>query len=133
MDISMKSPTTKTAPRKRVAVAKKIAAKKPAAVKVVASAVAKPSAERKSTALPVKDVRDSRAKIKLVRDSFTLPEPDHELIKKCKKAAMTAGRETKKSEVVRAAIQAFSQLSLGDQMAAYNALQPIAVGRPKSK
>jgi hypothetical protein len=73
------------------------------------------------------------AKLKLVRDSFTLPEPDHDLIKQCKKTAIAAGRETKKSEVVRAAIRAFSELSSTQQLAAYEKLQSIAVGRPKSK
>jgi hypothetical protein len=71
------------------------------------------------------------AKVKLVRDSFTLPENDHALIKSCKKAAITAGRETKKSEVVRAAIRSFSALAIDKQLEAYAALQGIAIGRPK--
>jgi hypothetical protein len=72
-------------------------------------------------------------KPKLVRDSFTLPQADHDLIKQCKKTALTAGRETKKSEVLRAAIQSFAALSSAQQMAAYAKLQAIAVGRPKAK
>jgi Arc/MetJ-type ribon-helix-helix transcriptional regulator len=79
------------------------------------------------------DAKKSQPKVKLVRDSFTLPEVDHDLIKQCKKAAIVSGRETKKSEVVRAAIRAFSELSTAQQLAAYAKLQSIAVGRPKSK
>ncbi len=71
-------------------------------------------------------------KLKLVRDSFTLPQHDHDLIKRCKKLALEQGRETKKSEVLRAAIQSFALLSLPKQMAAYQKLESIAVGRPKS-
>jgi hypothetical protein len=72
-------------------------------------------------------------KVKLIRDSFTFPEADHDLIKQCKKAAIAGGRETKKSEVVRAAIRAFSELPVSQQLAAYGKLQAIAVGRPKAK
>lgn len=72
-------------------------------------------------------------KVKLIRDSFTLPEADHDLIKQCKKAAIAGGRETKKSEVVRAAIRAFSDMPVSQQLAAYSKLQAIAVGRPKAK
>jgi hypothetical protein len=72
-------------------------------------------------------------KVKLVRDSFTLPESDHDLIKQCKKTAIAAGRETKKSEVVRAAIRAFCALPVASQLEGYAALQTIAVGRPKGK
>jgi hypothetical protein len=71
------------------------------------------------------------AKVKLVRDSFTLPENDHALIKACKRAAIAAGRETKKSEVVRAAIRSFNALAIDKQLEAYAALQGIAIGRPK--
>lgn len=73
----------------------------------------------------------SEKKPKLVRDSFTLPQADHELIKQCKKTALAAGRETKKSEVVRAAIQSFAALPAARQIAAYGKLQAIALGRPK--
>jgi hypothetical protein len=133
-----KSAPSKPATRKRASPAKKPAATKPAAKKptaAIASArktvtAGKMPIEKKSDTLPV--VLTKPNKVKLVRDSFTLPEADHELIKKCKKSAITSGRETKKSEVVRAAIQSFSQLSLDDQLKIYNALQPIAVGRPKS-
>ncbi len=76
---------------------------------------------------------EPRLKAKLVRDSFTLPETDHDLIKQCKKHAIASGRETKKSEVVRAAIQVFAALSVAQQLAAYEKLQSISVGRPKSK
>jgi hypothetical protein len=86
---------------------------------------------------PAKSVKPTKPaapkKPKLVRDSFTLPQVDHDLIKQCKKTALAAGRETKKSEVLRAAIQSFAALSPAQQMAAYAKLQAIAVGRPKAK
>ncbi len=130
----------KVTARKTVS-AKPVVAKKPT-VKL-AKPVAK-SAKVPSPAVPVKKTVPIKpvaskptakhaAKVKLVRDSFTLPEADHALLKACKKTALASGRETKKSEVVRAAIRAFSALSSAQQLAAYQALPQIAVGRPKSK
>jgi hypothetical protein len=87
----------------------------------------------KSPSNPERQTTPVPAKAKLVRDSFTLPESDHDLIKQCKKAAIASGRETKKSEVVRAAIRVFSALSTAKQIETYATLQSIAVGRPKAK
>ncbi len=128
------------AARKAVS-AKPIVAKKPNAklVKPVAkSATVLSLAVPVKKTVPIKPVASKQtakhaAKVKLVRDSFTLPEADHALLKACKKMALVSGRETKKSEVVRAAIRAFSALSAAQQLAAYKALPQIAVGRPKSK
>jgi hypothetical protein len=125
----------------------KVAVKAKSPVKAVAApkqASAKPKAAQKAMPVkkaPVKDAakkakpakKEVTKKPKLVRDSFTLPQADHDLIKQCKKTALAAGRETKKSEVLRAAIQSFAALSAAQQLAAYGKLQAIAVGRPKSK
>jgi hypothetical protein len=124
--------TKSTPPAKPPAHKSSVPAKKPVAKKPTANrAPAKPPAVAKKAM--TSDAKKSQPKVKLVRDSFTLPEVDHDLIKQCKKAAIVSGRETKKSEVVRAAIRAFSELSTAQQLAAYAKLQSIAVGRPKSK
>jgi hypothetical protein len=124
--------TKSTQPAKPAAGKTAVAVKKPAAKKPAAKKTpAKPVAAAKKPA--ASDAKKPQMKVKLVRDSFTLPEVDHDLIKQCKKAAIAGGRETKKSEVVRAAIRAFSELSTAQQLAAYAKLQSIAVGRPKSK
>jgi hypothetical protein len=129
------------------AAARKVVSTKPVAIKKSAVKLAKPVAKSAKIPSPVVPVKKTvpiapvtskplvkhEAKAKLVRDSFTLPEADHALLKACKKMALTSGRETKKSEVVRAAIRAFSALSAAQQLAAYQALPQIAVGRPKSK
>jgi hypothetical protein len=123
----------KVAARKAVP-AKPVAAKKPSSVPTKPAKKPAPIQKAMSTT-PVssKPAVKPTVKVKLVRDSFTLPESDHALLKACKKMALTSGRETKKSEVVRAAIRAFSTLSLVQQLAAYAALPQIAVGRPKAK
>ncbi len=101
--------------------ARKVAVKKPVAPKSIAA----------KAPVKIEKKPEPPAKVKLVRDSFTLPEDDHALIKACKKAAIAAGRETKKSEVVRAAIRSFNALAIDKQLEAYAALQGIAIGRPK--
>ncbi len=120
-------------------VAKRAAPKAKPAAKAVAKVATK--APTKSVAKPTLNAAVAKpivatqqvAKQKLVRDSFTLPETDHDLIKQCKKAAVVSGRETKKSEVVRAAIHVFSRMPIAAQLSAYASLQTIVVGRPKSK
>jgi hypothetical protein len=106
-----------------------VAAQKPSAPAKAIKRSTSP-AQRKA---PAADKPTALKKPKLVRDSFTLPEADHALIKQCKKAAITQGRETKKSEVVRAAMQVFHALPLQAQLAAYSKLSVVVVGRPKLK
>ncbi len=126
---SIKKPTapkvSRTAPSKEVKTAA-TRSKAPAVKKAIQPAKPRVAVKPAQQTSPVK-----QAKHKLVRDSFTLPEIEHSLIKQCKKLAATAGRETKKSEVVRAALICFHALPVKAQMAAYGRLPAIAVGRPK--
>jgi hypothetical protein len=143
--VSAKAPAVKL-PVKAKDAGKAMPAKAPAkSAKASPSAVAskptaKPPAKTMRVKAPAQSAKPSKPakpavvkKPKLVRDSFTLPQADHDLIKLCKKTAVSAGRETKKSEVVRAAIQNFAALSGAQQLAAYAKLQAIALGRPKAK
>ncbi len=131
--------TSKTGPAK--APVKSVKVSKPAvASKPAAKPLAKPPAKTMPAKAPAQSAKPSKPakpavvkKPKLVRDSFTMPLADHDLIKLCKKTAVASGRETKKSEVVRAAIQNFAALSTAQQLAAYAKLQAIALGRPKAK
>jgi hypothetical protein len=104
-------------------------ATKKSAQSTVSKAAASQTTQTAKTPKAAKPANEKKPK--LVRDSFTLPQADHELIKQCKKTALAAGRETKKSEVVRAAIQSFAALPAARQIAAYGKLQAIALGRPK--
>jgi hypothetical protein len=120
--------STKATAKKLAKVAKVIKAAKP--VKAPQKDKAVPLS---TTAGKTKTAMQKPKQPKLVRDSFTMPQADHALIKLAKKAAVAAGRETKKSEVIRAAIQVFSALALSEQISAYGKLATIAVGRPKAK
>ncbi|MFM8766847.1 MAG: hypothetical protein ACKOD9_03445 [Rubrivivax sp.] len=71
------------------------------------------------------------AKLRLVRDSFTMPEADVALLAVLKARALGLGRATEKSELLRAGLQLLNQQEPTVLMAALERLQPIKTGRPK--
>lgn len=74
-----------------------------------------------------------KPRIKLVRDSFTMPREEFELIAQLKARALNFKRPTKKSELLRAGLQVLSALSDAQLHAALDALRPLKAGRPKHK
>ena len=70
-------------------------------------------------------------KVRLVRDSFTMPEADFALVATLKERALKKGRAAKKSELLRAGLQLLGQQSPAALVAALERLQPIKTGRPK--
>lgn len=67
---------------------------------------------------------------KLVRDSFTMPESEYDLIAAVKKRCLAKGLAVKKSEVLRAAVIGFAAQSDDAVTAALEALEVIKTGRP---
>jgi hypothetical protein len=76
-------------------------------------------------------VKASHAKAKLVRDSFTMPQADFDLIASLKERALAFKRPAKKSELLRAGLQALAGLNDAALHAALDALVPLKAGRPK--
>ncbi len=107
----------------RKAPARKVAALKPAPAKKAAPS-AKPAAAKKATK-PVK-----AKKVKLVRDSFTMPETEYAVIALLKKRCLDAGVSAKKSEILRAAIAGLAKMSDASVIAAIRKLEIIKTGRP---
>jgi hypothetical protein len=71
---------------------------------------------------------------KLVRDGFTMPEADYALLKELKHRLHGVQREAKKSELLRAGLQALALLDAPALAAALDRLEPVKTGRPpKSK
>lgn len=123
-----KTPAVKT-PAKKAAV-KTIAAKKAPAKKVVGkTAVAKAPVVKVA---PVKKPKVKAPKIKIVRDSFTMPEADFALIDAIKARALKMQQPAKKSEVLRAALQALNALNDAGLKKLLTGLTPIKKGRPKA-
>jgi hypothetical protein len=109
--------------------AAKPAAKKTAPVPAKPVVVkAPPPAPAPKAAAPAKP---PKLKAKLVRDSFTMPQSDFALIAVLKERALGFKRPTKKSELLRAGLQALAGLNNTSLQAALNALAPLKPGRPK--
>lgn len=70
-------------------------------------------------------------RVKLVRDGFTMPEADYALIAELKHRLHAAHREAKKSELLRAGLQALAVLDASGLAAALDRLQPVKTGRPR--
>jgi hypothetical protein len=70
-------------------------------------------------------------KVKPVRDSFTMPQPDFDLIGVLKERAIAFKRPAKKSELLRAGLHALAAMSAAKLHASLDALAPIKSGRPK--
>lgn len=124
-------------------VAQKVA-KKVAKQAVVKQAVVKPvpaSPQAKATKA-VKAVKAKAAsvaveakpiKVKLVRDSFTIPAGEYAQLAVLKQRALKAAHPAKKSELLRAGVRLLAALSDKDLLAALLAVPAIKTGRPKGK
>lgn len=121
-----KAPATK-APGK--VAAKKTPAPKPVKAPVTAPVAAPVTATAKALP-PVAKIE--KIKIKLVRDSFTMPADDWALIAQLKERALAFKRPAKKSELLRAGLQALAALPDAKLKAALDSLLPLKPGRPKS-
>jgi hypothetical protein len=65
-----------------------------------------------------------------VRDSFTFPADDYALFASLKHRALNAGREIKKSELLRAGLATLTAMSDGDLLATLDGVERIKTGRP---
>jgi hypothetical protein len=67
---------------------------------------------------------------KVIRDSFTMPLSDRELISTIKKRCMRAGIDTNKSEILRAGLAALDNMNDKDITALFEGLTKVKTGRP---
>jgi hypothetical protein len=103
--------------------AKPVSAQPKAKPKVAVAAVAGKAVK------PVK--RPHKPRPVLVRDSFTMPEGDFALIAKLKATALGAQRAAKKSELLRAGLQALAGMDAESLVLALDRLEAVKTGRPK--
>lgn len=128
-------PVTPTTTPPATAAATRARRATPKAAPAAAAAPAAPAAAVARTPAPPrkaeKPKKAPRVRPVLVRDGFTMPEADFALIGTLKARALAGRRETKKSELLRAGLQALAAMDSATLMAALNALEPIRTGRPK--
>ena len=119
------------------AAAKKPVVRKPAAKKVAAAKLPKPAKPGKKPKPAVAEqpaiAEVAKLRVKLVRDSFTMPRDEFELIAKLTARAVDFKRPAKKSELLRAGLQVLAALPDKQLLDALEALRPLKAGRPKNK
>ncbi len=128
------------APAKAATAAKKSPAKtasqRPA---MPAAAPAKPAPVKTGTVkaaskvtAPVKaeKKKDKPEKVKVVRDSFTIPKTEYAQIADLKKRAMGLGQEVKKSELIRAGLLMLTVQNDTSLLKALAAVPTLKTGRP---
>lgn len=120
----------------RAATARKAAAKRPArpaekAAQPKRQAPAAKTARPARTEADAKEAPARKPKQKVVRDSFTMPSGDFQLIEQLKGRAIEFKRPAKKSELLRAGLHALMALSDARLKAALDGLAPLKPGRPK--
>ena len=116
-----------------------------APAKALPAAVAsppKPAAKATTPAKPAKQTKpsqpttakpDEKVRTKLIRDSFTMPREDFDLIAQLKARALDFKRPTKKSELLRAGLQALAAYDDARFQSALQGLRVLKTGRPKKK
>lgn len=128
-------PLSKPQPAKAAKPAAKPVAKpaeKPA--KPAPTVAAKVVSEQKATAKPAKEPKEAKAvkktKLKVVRDSFTMPQSEYQKIAQIKEIGLKAGLQVKKSEVLRAGVIALCAMDEAQLKLALSGLDKIKTGRP---
>lgn len=111
---------------------KKAPARKPAAASSAprgdVAAASLPTPATANAQAPVKP-----AKVKLVRDSFTIPRDEYAAIDALKVRAARLGHIVKKSELLRAGIKALVAFDDAALLGAVAVVPSIKTGRPKGK
>ena len=96
------------------------------AVKIEPPVVAPVAAGKVADARPVK-----AKKVKVVRDSFTMPEAEYAQIAALKKRIARYGGNAKKSELLRAGLTLLAGLNDVELTAAMSDVEPVKTGRPR--
>lgn len=125
-------PAAKTSKTVAVTTPKAPAAKKAAAnvTKKAGAAAAKTKASAKPAAQPAAAKTPKAKKPKMVRDSFTIPKPEYDVLDVLKLRAAKLGNPVKKTELIRAGVKAIAALSDAAFKQALLAVPSLKTGRP---
>jgi hypothetical protein len=106
-------------------------AKKPPAKK--ASVPVKPAIKSKIKTAPNPAAKKAKKehKVKVVRDSFTMPQSEYQKIAEIKAACLKTKMHVKKSEVLRAGLKLLAGLNAAKLKLVLGGLEKIKTGRPK--
>ena len=104
-----------------------------AAAKPVKADKADKAAKAAKPGKPAASVEAPKAKAKLVRDSFTMPKSEYDLLAQLKHRGTQLQRHVKKSELLRAGIAALNSMSDRNFLAALDRVPSLKTGRPKAE
>jgi hypothetical protein len=132
---TVRKPTVKST---SLLIAKPLSKPVPTAVKAVLTKIpVKTSVSKTITKVAAKAVPKNllekpikAKKIKLVRDSFTIPKPEYLVLDNLKLRATDLKQPTKKSELLRAGIKALALMTDQHFLAALKAVPMLKTGRP---
>lgn len=132
-----KTEPVKTASTNKPAAAKtsvakttKATAAKTTVAKIPAATATPKKAEKEQAAKPVKE---KTPKLKMERDSFTMPKTEYAQFHVLKERLNKLGQPAKKSELLRAGIMQLSAMTDAALKAAMAKVPAIKTGRPKKK
>lgn len=129
--------TTTAKPASKVAV--KPAPSKPTPTKPVAAkatpakTIAKAPISDTKKVVKTKAVKEKTPKLKMERDSFTMPKTEYAQFSVLKERLTKLGQPAKKSELLRAGIMQLSAMTDAALKAAMSKVPAIKTGRPKKK
>jgi len=123
----------KTDSSAKPATAKKTPSAKPATKSPDTAKATKPPTEAVAKSAGVAKVAKvvKPKKVRLIRDSFTMPSSDYALIDTLKLNALKGKVAVKKSELLRAGLHALAKLDSGQLVALVGTLAIVKTGRPK--
>jgi len=134
--VAPKTKAAAPAKKARTAPAAKNAKAAPAARKAKAAPAAEKAkgavVEAPVAAAPAAPAKPAKAhKPKLVRDSFTIPKDEYQVLDALKSRALGLGQHVRKSELLRAGIQALNAMNDRALLKAVGAVPTLKTGRPK--
>jgi hypothetical protein len=108
-----------------------VTATKPASTPKVKAVKAQKTAEKAVPKTSEKAIEKTK-KPKLVRDSFTIPKAEYEVLEALKQRAAKLGQAPKKSELLRAGLKALEAMNDTSLLLSLAAVPAIKTGRPKA-
>ncbi|MGV0960964.1 MAG: hypothetical protein ACOYB1_14130 [Limnohabitans sp.] len=126
----IQAPTRKATPVSKQRITKSAAKKVTAPTQTPARVKLTPSSPATDKTQSAKSKVVKEKKVKVVRDSFTIPKTEFTQIAEMKKRAMMLGVEVKKSELIRAGLQLISGLPDTAFKKALAGVPTLKTGRP---
>ncbi len=79
------------------------------------------------------EVKEQTKKERVIRDSFTLPSGDYDLIAVIRQRCLSSAINATKSEVIRAGLHALMEMTEEELVRLVSSLEKVKTGRPTEK